>query len=203
MTTKTIDLLKVVTCLFLLLGSNQTISSQKHKRNVDMPYIEPHHIIGDKSAEREPYILLFENDSLFQKVRSLGFENRFVSFSDDNKDNTIIRIDLYDFVKHFYLHNKEGKIVGSVFPNETGYELQWFTKGKNSMLKQWEMVDIHIKLLDSFDENGEFLRFYEVIEEKVMTRRIDRIGAPEDFELTITYLDKDTDGVIDKIINMQ
>ncbi len=41
---------------------------------------------------------------------------------------------------------------------------------------------------------------YISYKEIVLERRIDRTGSPEDFELNISYIDEDSDGIIERKI---
>jgi len=67
------------------------------------------------------------------------------------------------------------------------------------MPKQWEMVTINLKYKE--DPGQELI--YSSYDDIVLVRRIDRIGLPEYFELTISYEDKDSDGQIEKVITLE
>lgn len=188
--------------LSILIGN--TTYSQTAKIKVDLPYLAPCLIINEVPQDyRVPYekidLLLFENDSLFSDVSFIEVNNKNFPIPDNCLSKPLFRIELLDHADCVYLLNANKKVLAACYPNESNYEIQWFTDGKNSMLKQWEMVTININY--DFDESME--NIYISYEEVILERRIDRNGNPEDFELRISYLDKNGDGIIERKISKQ
>ena len=192
------------TILTLLFLSTTITLAQTNKRKVRFPYLEACLTINEIPCDaRVPYdltdILLFENDSLFQKVRWLEINTDTFALPQDCLTQPLLRIELLDDARCIYFLDANKKVLAACYPDETHFEMQWFTNGKNSMLKQWEMVTINLEYIEDPEQELIYLSY----DETVLVRRIDRSGFPEDFELTITYEDKDSDGHIEKVIAVE
>ncbi len=134
-------------CLLFLLGS--TAYSQSKLKKVYMPYREAAVVIDeipkdDRVSYEEVDILLFETDRLFQGIRYVKVNNVCYYIPEHFLCRDMIRFELLDHAKCLYLLDYGKKVKAVCYPNETNFEVQWFTDGINSALLQWEMNTINI-----------------------------------------------------------
>lgn len=186
--------------LFMLFGN---ISYSQAKQNkVYIPYREAALVIDEiPKDDRVPYeevdIFLFEVDRLFEDVHYIKVNNVTYFIPENYLSEDMIHIELLDHTKCLYLLDYDKKVKGACYPNEYGYDLQWFTNGLNSAIKQSETMTVNINYY--FDESME--NMYISYDDIVLERLIDKDGNPEDFELSISYLDEDSDGIIESKIS--
>ncbi len=185
-------------CLLFMFFGN-TSYAQPRPSKVYMHYREPALVINEIPKNyRVPYeeldVFLFETDSLFSSVRKIKVNNKVYPIHEYFLLEPIVRIELLDDTKCFYLLDYNKKVVAACYPEESSYEIQWFSNGLNSAIKQWEEVSVNINY--DFDESMEntFISYEKI----VLERRIDKDKNPEDFELSINYIDKDGDGIIER-----
>jgi hypothetical protein len=187
---------------FIFLLFSTLTSAQNKKKAIHFPYLETCLIINEiPKDDRVPYeevdIFLFEVDKLFEGVRYIKV-NKVTYFIPENYlSEDMIRIELLDHTKCLYLLDYDKKVKGACYPNEYGYDLQWFTNGLNSAIKQSETMTVNIDYY--FDESME--NMYIGYDDIVLERLIDKDGNPDDFELSISYLDEDSDGFIERKIS--
>jgi len=197
---KKLAITRLLNTILALLFLSTTLSlAQIHKQKVRFPYYEACLNIDEIHLDpRVPYditdILMFENDSLFQKVRWLEVNTDTFALPQACLTKPLVRIELLDHSECIYLLDVNKKTLAACYPDETHFEVQWLVNGKNSRLKQWEMVSINLEYIED-EEQGVIYSSYA---KTVLIRRIDRSGLPEDFELRINYWDKDLDGVIEE-----
>lgn len=183
-------------CLLFMFFGN-TACSQPRPTKVYMHYYKPALVINEiPKDDRVPYeeldVFLFETDRLFSSVRKIKVNNKVYPIHKYFLLEPIVRIELLDDTKCFYLLDYHKKVVAACYPNESSYEVHWFTDGENSAIKQKETITVHI----NYDYNESMENMYISYDEIVLERHFDKDKNPDDFELY--YIDEDSDGIIEK-----
>ncbi len=178
---------------------NNKIKISNHE--VNFPYYDACLTIDEVPCDpRVPYdntdFLLFENDSLFSKVRYIEVGTHTIQIPKHCFQKNLVRIELKDHEKCIYLLDEQQNALASVYPNEKSYEIIWFSDSKKFKVKQREIVEFNIEIFTNETET----KFYYSYNENVFIRRIERLNSNKSFQLKLTYLDKDEDGIIESVL---
>ncbi len=184
---------------FIYILFTITLNGQTKKHKVYFPYTDTcltvkENKLDANTSSSEINILIFENDSLFATVNYIETNIDTISILQECQKKPFIQILLLGNIECVYFLDANKKALAACYPDGTNYEMQWFYDGKDSMLKQWEMVTINANFNESLSSSD--IEYNK----EVLVRRIDRNGNPEDFELTIIYFDKNRDGIIEKVV---
>lgn len=148
-------------------------------------------------------IHLFENDSLFQKVRKIKINDQYFPLATECSNEKISPLVIYGEVSEFSLTDSNNTVLANCFTDGNNYELQWLSPLPNdNSIIQWEMVQVNMYTNYNIEDDVPNYGFSANEDESsLFTRSIDKTCNPEDFELTIEYFDKNNDGIIDKIVS--
>lgn len=164
------------------------------KQQVKMPYKEYHLSLWlPKESTDVPLILVFENDSLFQKVDFVKGCNETDYVTEYCRKSKLIRIDINSNCEQIDFYDNDKNLIANCTLMNKGYEMSWWSTDSVPKIIFKENVKVKIALEVNYNKNQ------IVFEHKnlVFTRHIFTDNSDNINMRVINYYDQDRDGVID------